>query len=123
MRSLSRLVGTWSDFRAVEFTLSDVFIRSLISKEETRAAEKAAKRAHEFNSKIEDSVEIFNLGWAYWMGVYNALAKEELLSFGDCEFIRSIASYIGRGSLPSPAQCRRLLKIVDKAEDKGFIMP
>ena len=123
VRSLSRLVGTWSDFKAVEFTLSDAFTRSLISKEETKATEQAAKRAHKFNSKIDASVEIFKLGAPYWMGVYNALTKEELLSYGDCDFIRSIASYIGRGSLPSPAQCRRLLKIVEKAEDKGYIMP
>jgi hypothetical protein len=123
VRSLSRLVGTWNDFKAVEFSLSDAFINSLISKEETKATEKAAKRAHKFNSKIDASVEIFKLGAPYWMGVYNALAKEELLSYGDCDFIRSIASYIGRGSLPSPAQCRRLLKIVEKAEEKGYIMP
>lgn len=123
VRSLSRLVGTWNDFNAVEFSLSDAFISSLISKEETKATEKAAKRAHKFNSKIDASVEIFKLGAPYWMGVYNALAKEELLSFGDCDFIRSIASYIGRGSLPSPAQCCRLLKIVEKAEEKGYIMP
>ena len=123
VRSLSRLVGTWNDFKAVDFTLSDVFISSLISKEETKATEKAAKRAHKFNSKIDASVEIFKLGAPYWMGVHNALAKEELLSYGDCDFIRSIASYIGRGSLPSPSQCRRLLKIVEKAEEKGYIMP
>ena len=41
----------------------------------------------------------------------------------DCDFIRSIATYISRGLLPSPVQCRRLLKIVEKAEDKGYIMP
>jgi len=123
VRSLARLAGTWNDFKSVEFTLSDTFIRSLISKEEIKATEKAAKRAHKFNSKIDASVEIFKLGVSYWMGVYNALAKEELLSYGDCDFIRSIASYIGRGSLPSPAQCRRLLKIVEKAEEKGYIMP
>ena len=82
-----------------------------------------AKRAHKFNSKIDASVEIFKLGSSYWMNVYNALMKEEVLSYGDCDFIRSIASYIGRGSLPSPAQCRRLLKVIEKAEDKGYIMP
>lgn len=123
VRSLSRLVGTWSEFKSVEFNLSDVFVRSLISKEETKATEQAAKRAHKFNSKIDASVEIFKLGAPYWMNVYNALTKEELLSYGDCDFIRSIATYIGRGSLPSPDQCRRLLKIVEKAEDKGYIMP
>jgi hypothetical protein len=57
------------------------------------------------------------------MSVYNALTQEELLSYGDCDFIRGVASYIGRGQLPSAAQCKRLLKIVEKAEDKGYIMP
>lgn len=123
VRSLSRLVGTWNEFKAVEFTLSDSFIRSLISKEEIKAIEKAAKRAHKFNSDIDISVEFFKLGAPYWMEVYNAVAKEELLSYGDCDFIRSIANFIARGSLPSPAQCRRLLKVVEKAEEKGYIMP
>lgn len=100
VRSLSRLVGTWNEFKAVEFTLSDGFISSLISREETKATEQAAKRAHKFNSKIDASVEIFKLGAPYWMGVYNALTMEELLSYGDCDFIRSIASYIGREPLP-----------------------
>lgn len=123
VRSLSRLVGTWNDFKTTEFNLSDDFLHSLISKEETKANEQAAKRAHKFNSKIDASVEIFKLGSSYWMNVYGALVKEELLSYGDCNFIRSIAAYIDRGSLPTAAQCKRLIKIVEKAEDKGYIMP
>lgn len=123
VRSLSRLAGTWSDFKEVKYDFSEAFKRSLISIEETRSSEKAAKRAHKFNSKIDASVEIFKLGSNYWMNVYNALMKEELLSYGDCDFIKSIASYIGRGILPSSAQCRRLLKVVEKAEDKGYVMP
>ena len=123
VRSLSRLAGTWTDFKSVDFSLSEQFKRSLISKEETRQIEQAARRAHKFNSKIDASVEIFKLGVDYWMNVYNALTREELLSYGDCDFIRGVASYIGRGQLPSAAQCKRLLKIVEKAEDKGYIMP
>ena len=123
VRSLSRLAGTWTDFKSVDFNLSEQFKRSLISKEETRQIEQAARRAHKFNSKIDASVEIFKLGPEYWMSVYNALTREELLSYGDCDFIRGVASYIGRGQLPSAAQCKRLLKIVEKAEDKGYIMP
>lgn len=123
VRSLARLAGTWSDFKAISYEFSDEFIRSLISKEETRTAEQNAKRAHKFNSKIDASVEIFTLGADYWMNVYNALMKEELLSYGDCDFIRSIANIIGKGLLPSSAQCRRLLKVVEKAEEKGYLMP
>ena len=49
--------------------------------------------------------------------------NEELLSFGDCNFIKTIATNIEKGALPSSAQCRRLTKIIEKAEDKGYIMP
>lgn len=123
VRSLSRLVGTWTDFKTVEYNLSEAFIRSLISKEETKETEKAAKRAHKFNSKIDASVEIYKLGSIYWMNFYNELTKEELLSYGDCDFVRGIAAWISKGTLPTSAQCKRLLKIVEKAEDKGYIMP
>lgn len=123
VRSLSRLAGTWSDFKTVTFDLSDTFKRSLISKEETRTVEQAAKRVHKFNSKIDASVEIFKLGSDYWMNVYNDLMKEDLLSYGDCDFIKGIANYMNRGQLLTPAQCKRLLKVVEKAEDKGYIMP
>ena len=123
VRSLARLAGTWNDFKAVSYELSETFQRSLISREETRTAEQAARRAHKFNSKIDASVEIFKLGSTYWMNFYNDVTKEELISYGDCEFIRSIASWIAKGSLLTEAQCKRLVKIVNKAEDKGYIMP
>ncbi len=123
VRSMSRLASTWSDFKEKTYSLSDVFIRSLISKAETRNAEQAARKSHKFNSNIDASLEIFKLGAPYWMNVYDVLNREELLSYGDCDFIRSIAAWIARGSLPTTAQCKRLIKIVEKAEDKGYIMP
>lgn len=88
-----------------------------------RGSEVAAKREHKFNAKIEASVEIFNLGAKYWMDVYKALDKEQLLPYGDLDFIKNISAYISSKRLPSDAQCRRLVKIINKAEDKGYIMP
>ena len=98
-------------------------MKSLISKEETKATDQAAQRAHKFNSEIDASVEIFKLGADYWMSVYNSLAKGAYLAYGDLDFIRSIATMIQKFNLPTAAQCKRLVKIIDKAEDKGFIMP
>lgn len=123
VRSISRLVNTWTEFKDMPYRLSDNFIHSLISKKEIYSIEQNARRAHKFNSNIDTSVEIFKLGSSYWMNVYDTLMKEQLLSFGECNFIRGVASYIGHGQLPSTAQCHRLLKIVRKAEDKGYIMP
>lgn len=123
VRTISRTQKVWEDFKKVNYELSDEFIASLISKEETKSEEKAAKRAHKFNSDIDNSVEIFNLGFNYWYKIYNDLVQSTILSYGDCAFIKGIADYMKRNKLPSPAQCKRLMRIVNKAEDKGYLMP
>ena len=123
VRTISRTASVWTEFQKVSYELNDKFIRKLASKSESKAAEQAAKKAHKFNTNIDVSVEVFNLGAKYWMKVYDDLMRETVLSYGDCSFIKGIADYIGRNSLPTPAQCKRLMKIVEKAEDKGYIMP
>lgn len=123
VRTISRTQAVWAKFQEVKFELSNTFMSSLISKEETKSIEAAAKREHKFNSNVDASVEIFKLGAQYWNNVYLALAKESVLSYGDLEFIHSIAKYIASAILPTISQCKRLMKIISKAEDKGFIMP
>lgn len=123
VRTISRTQAVWKNFQDYKYTLSDKFIDTLASMAENKAAAQSAKRAHKFNSDVDASVEVFKLGSQYWMNVYNDLVKETVLSYGDCSFIKSIADFIARGNLPNPSQCKRLLKIVAKAEDKGYIMP
>lgn len=123
VRSMSRLEGTWRKFQNESFTLSETFVHSLVSIEERKSDEGQAKRAHKFNSQIDAAVEIFRAGADYWMTVYTQLSKEDVLSWGELDFIQSISKYIQRGSLPTPAQCKRLVKIITKAEDYGYIMP
>lgn len=123
VRSMSRLEGTWKKFQNEAYALSETFVRSLVSIEERKSDEGQAKRAHKFNSQIDAAVEIFKAGADYWMTVYTQLSKEDVLSWGELDFIQSISKYIQRGSLPTPAQCKRLIKIITKAEDYGYIMP
>lgn len=124
VRTISRTHTVWENYQKVPFELSDEFIKSLVSKEELKSAEVAAKREHKFNSNIDASVEVFNLGTDYWMKVYNDLSKANILSYGDLDFIKSIATrFIAKMVLPSSSQCKRLLKIINNAEDKGYVMP
>ena len=123
VRTISRTQAVWKNFQDYKYTLSDKFIDTLASMAENKAAAQSAKRAHKFDSDVDASVEVFKLGAQYWMKVYNDLVKETVLSYGDCSFIKGIADYITRGNLPTASQCKRLLKIVAKAEDKGYIMP
>lgn len=123
VRTISRTPALWTKFKNLTYKLSDKFIGSLISKTETKAVEASAKRAHKFNSDIDVAVEIFRLGYDYWIEVYTELKANDLLTYGDLTFIKSIAEYIKKGNLLTTAQCKRLIKIVNKAEDNGYIMP
>lgn len=123
VRTISRTQAVWKNFQDYKYTLGETFLSTLVPIEETKNAERAAKRAHKFDAAIDASVEIFNLGANYWIKVYNDLMKENVLSYGDCSFIKGIADYIVKQNLPSASQCKRLVKIVNKAEDKGYIMP
>lgn len=123
VRTISRTQAVWTHLLNKPYDLSNRFYASLVSKEQIEVTEAAVRREHKFKNNIDASVEVFNLGATYWMEVYNSLSKHSILSYGDLDFIKSIATYIIRGCLPSPAQCKRLVKIVNKAEDKGFIMP
>lgn len=123
VRTISRTQAVWGNFKKYKYTLSDTFIKSLISKEETRTVEVAAKREHKFNAKLEAGVEIVKLGAAYWMKFYNDMTKANILSYGDLDFIKSIASVVAKYNIPTPRQCDRLVKIVNLAEDKGYVMP
>lgn len=123
VRSMARKADTWTKCKNLEWSLSNEFLSTLISKSEIKQEEVAAKKERKFNNNIDASVEIFNLGADYWQKVCNDLSRENIISYGDVAFIGSIAEYIRKYSLPTAAQCKRLLKIVEKAEDKGYIMP
>lgn len=123
VRTIARTQKVWDDYKKEKYELSDSFLNSLISKEETKQEEKAAQRAHKFNSDIDNSMEIFNLGYSYWIKIYNDLLNTDILSYGDCSFIKGIADKIKKPDLPTALQCKRLMKIIHKAEDKGYILP
>lgn len=124
VREYAKKSATWKKFRDdYSVGLTKEFVDSLISKELLKADEKAAKRARKFNSDIELEVEFYTRGYDYWMKFYNDMEREQILSGGDRDFIKMLASLIVKRSLPGKAQIKRLLKIINKAEDVGYIMP
>lgn len=124
VREYAKKAGTWKKYRDnYSIYLTEDFTATLININESREDARAAAKARRFNSDIELEVEVFNKGYAYWMNFNKDLEKEKLLSPGDRDFVKSIASYVSRGSLPTKAQIKRLLKVIHKAEDEGYIMP
>ena len=124
VREYAKKAGTWKKYRDnYSISLTAEFIGSLVNINESKEDARAAAKVRRFNSDIELEVEVFNKGYAYWMNFNKDLEREKILSPGDRDFVKSIASYVSRGSLPTKAQIKRLLKVIHKAEDEGYIMP
>lgn len=66
VRSMARKADTWTKCKNLEWSLSNEFLSTLISKSEIKQEEVAAKKERKFNNNIDASVEIFNLGADYW---------------------------------------------------------
>lgn len=123
VREYAKKKATWEEYKDKYRThFTDEFIRSLVSENELIEEHKAATRAHKFNSDIDLEVEVYKRGYDYWMHLYNDFEVEHILSSGDREFVKSIAHLIQRGTLPSKQQIKRLRKIIETAENIGYIL-
>lgn len=121
VREYARHKETWNKFTEMPYELTESFYRDLkditVIKDEVREA----KRERKFNNDIDAAVNMFNLGYTYWMNVYKKVEKEKVLSVSDIMFIKSMAEIMRKSNLLSPAQAKRLIKIFNAAEDAGII--
>lgn len=126
VREFARKQQNWELFRNDDeyiIELTEDFLRTLVNIDYLKSEEQSAKREHRFNSEIDLEVEFYRKGFNYWMNFANELESERISSIGNCDFIRTIASYIYKGKLPSKLQIRKLLKIIKDVENNGYIMP
>lgn len=121
VREYSRHKETWNNFKALPYELSESFYSDLRDIAETKHDAQIAKRERKFNNDIDAAVEIFNLGYNYWINVYNKVENERVISTGDKMYIKSISDLIKKNSLPSSLQAKRLIKIFNAAQDAGIL--
>lgn len=121
VREYARHKDTWQKFKNSPYELSEAFLLDLKDLSLEKNDEKQAKKERKFNNDIDASVDVYNLGYSYWMNVYKTVENERVVSFSDKMFIKSIAELINKNSLPSPLQAKRLVKIFNTAEDAGLV--
>ena len=121
VREYARRKDTWSNYKEMPYELSEAFYSDLRNISETKHEARVAKKERKFNNDIDAAVDIFTLGFSYWMNVYKKVENEKVLSIGDILFIKSMAEIIRKGNLLTSPQAKRLIKIYNTAEDVGMI--
>ena len=95
----------------------------LINIEEAKIEEKAQAKIARFNSKIDLTVKAVKLGSKYWLNLYTDLERQKILSGGERDKIKGIASYLAKNGFLTDSQAKALWKIVKTIQDQtDFIL-
>lgn len=109
---------TWKKYLSWPLVLESDFIMDLINIEEAKIEEKAQAKIARFKSEIDLTVKAVKLGCKYWLTLYNDLERQKILSGGERDKIKGIASYLAKNGILTDSQAKALWKIVKKIQDQ-----
>ena len=111
---------TWKKYKAESMDLLAEFVDDLVDIEEIKDEEKAEAKIARFNSSTDLYAKALILGWQYWYSLYEDLERQKLLSTGERDMIKGMATYMKKYSYLSDAQVKKLWKIVQKIEKETY---
>lgn len=116
----AKRTACWDNAKSkIIFDFEKNFIDKLISKDEQKVIQKAAKKEQRIENKINSSIAVYNLGSEFWKQVYNWNESNRIFSEKETAILK-IATEIDNGKIPSDAQSKILVNMLEKAKDNGF---
>lgn len=109
---------TWEKYLSLPLLLENDFIHDLSDIEDTKTEEKAEAKVTRFKSEIDLNIKAVQLGHQYWLTLYKDLEKLKLLSGGERDKIKGIATYLAKKGILTDPQAKALWKIVKKIQEQ-----
>lgn len=113
---------TWKRFKAVSYTPSMDFYRTLIENEEQQADADIAYKEEKESTQIDLEIEIYQLGSEYWQKLYDEAERMRLLTYKDQSLLQIAISSGESGQIPSPRQAKAIMDIKERLEQQGVLI-
>lgn len=111
----------WKEIQKINMWLPKEVESCLISTEEKRDAQRAAKKEQKVYNGIDAQTEVFNYPDEMWIRLEDFATKNNIRITQTDQTALGVASRIHSNSLiPNTFQCSRLLALLKKAKDEGF---
>lgn len=110
----------WTKVKQCSIKLSTELSTMLISKEETKTAEKDAQKDQKLVSGIEVQTTVINLGADFWKNVNEFVAEKKIKASPD-QLKALMAAILIPIKIPNTYQSSQLLALLKEAESNGFI--
>ena len=116
----SKRLTCWENAKTnIKFEFESSFINILIDSDEQKSIQKEAKKEQRNTNKINNSIAVVNLGSDFWQNLYNWNETYKIFSEKETAILR-VATEIHNGKIPSDAQSKVLVGMLEKARDNGF---
>ncbi|MCG2839924.1 AIPR family protein [Sandaracinobacter sp. RS1-74] len=114
--------GCWTRLTAkcdeIADSLSEEFLTSLVSGDETKSDAKDAKRTQKIDNGIEAQRQIIEIPGNVWQDLRGRMTARRLLTPKEIGIMNVAAQLPGK--VPSEKQCVILMEILDKAREEGL---
>lgn len=108
----------WSSVQSISYTLSTDMRNYLIGQDEMRSAVREAKADQRIVSDAEIMTRVVEIPIEQWQNALNFATSKRLVSPDEMTALR-IAGQIPN-KMPTPAQCKKLLVVLERLEEDGF---
>lgn len=110
----------WSAVKEIKHDLSSELLDLMISETQKVAEQQSAKKDQRFNSIIDSTIYIFNLGIETWEQLLKKGKDQKILSFFDEQMINVAIKFCMTGSGCSDKQAKEIMKILKKLDENGI---
>ena len=111
-------VGCWNSVQSISYTLSTDMRNYLIGQDEMRSAVREAKADQRIVSDAEIMTRVVEIPIEQWQNALSFATSKRLVSPDEMTALR-IAGQIPN-KMPTPAQCKKLLTVLERLEEEGF---
>ena len=106
--------------QSVRVELPENFSAWMIGANEVAAEKKSARKIQRTSFDVDAQSKILSFSGATWRKIFDDADRKKYLT-PDEKFALSTAMAMGySGKLPSPPQCQKLLRLLERLEDDGL---
>lgn len=110
----------WSSVQTINYILPPEIEDCLIGYDEMRVAKREAKKDQRIVSETDTVTKVVEIPAASWQKAMTFATSKRLVSSDEIVALRIAGRQMSNNKLPSPAQCKKLLAVLEKLQEEGF---
>lgn len=111
----------WDRAVKEDWTITESFIKTLISKEQSANEKIEAYKDQELENELNYELKVYSIGKEYWNKLLLWGTERRLITTREKNILTKLANFENTGALPTTSQCKAILKTKERLENNGFV--